>query len=172
MGSSSVLVLISSHSCCNSFVVNQFLFSYQMEKIPFVIHPRSNESNLVEKKCLFFISKIYSHVTQKWRPKTGMAIPYCLCWKLLHTRWKYSDISNLFAKLQHAKAPDSKFQDCWICVQQWWLKVSITHVSWHVTSWNTCSLPTCTRSTMRTGENTATINNKVLSMPKCCCIIS
>ena len=122
--------------------------------------------------CLFFISKIYSHVTQKWRPKTGMAIPYCLCWKLLHTRRKYSDISNLFAKLQHAKAPDSKFQDCWICVQQWWLKVSITHVSWHVTSWNTCSLPTCTRSTMRTGENTATINNKVLSMPKCCCIIS
>ena len=57
--------------------------------------------------CLFFISKIYSHVTQKWRPKTGMAITYCLCWKLLHTRRKYSDISNLFAKLQHAKAPES-----------------------------------------------------------------
>ena len=30
-----------------------------------------------------------------------------LCWKLLHTRQKYSDISNLFAKLQHAKAPES-----------------------------------------------------------------
>ena len=88
MGSSSVLVLTGSHSLCNSFVVNQFFFSHQMEKIPFVIHPRSNESNMVEKKkfCLFFISKIYSHVTQKWQPKTGMAIPYCLCWKLLHTR--------------------------------------------------------------------------------------
>ena len=23
---------------------------------------------------------------KKWRPKTGMAIPNCLCWKLLHTR--------------------------------------------------------------------------------------
>ena len=81
----------------------------QMEKIPFVIHPRSSERNMVEKKMfhLFFISKIYSHVMQKWRPKTGMAIPYCLCWKLLHTRQKYSDISNLFAKLQHAKAPES-----------------------------------------------------------------
>ena len=42
--------------------VNQF----QMEKIPFVIHPRSNESNMVDKKCFvyFFIGKIYSHVTQ------------------------------------------------------------------------------------------------------------
>ena len=112
MGSSSVLVLTGSHSLCNSFVVNQFLFftpNQQLEKIPFVIHPRSNESNTVDffNIYLFFISKIYSHVTQKWRPKTGMAIPYCLCWKLLHTRRKYSDISNLFAKLQHAKAPES-----------------------------------------------------------------
>ena len=109
MGSSSVLVLIGSHSLCNSFVVNQFLFffSYQMEKIPFVIHPRSNESNMVEFFLKLFISKIYSHVTQKWWPKMGMAIPYCLCWKLLHTRQKYSDKSNLFAKLQHAKAPES-----------------------------------------------------------------
>ena len=29
----------------------------------------------------------------------------------------------------------------YVCVQQWWLKmkVSIMHVSWPVTSWNTCS---------------------------------
>ena len=27
------------------------------------------------------------------------------------------DISNLFAKLQHAKAPESKFQDCWVCLR-------------------------------------------------------
>ena len=65
MGSSSVLVRIGSDSCCNSFVVNQFPFSHQMEKIPFVIHPRRNESNAVEKMfCLFFISKIYSRVTK------------------------------------------------------------------------------------------------------------
>ena len=49
LGSSSVLVLIGSHSLCNSFVVNQFLFSHQMEKIP----PRNNESNMVEKNVLF-----------------------------------------------------------------------------------------------------------------------
>ena len=54
MGSSSVLVLIGSHSLCNSFVVHtSSFFSHQMDKIPFVIHPRSNESNLVEKKNLF-----------------------------------------------------------------------------------------------------------------------
>ena len=64
MGSSSVLVLIGSHSLCNSFVVNQFTLLLTR-------------------------------------------LPYCLCWKLLHTRRKYSDISNLFAKLQHAKAPES-----------------------------------------------------------------
>ena len=53
MGTSSVLVLIGSHSHCNSFVVNQFLFSHQMEKIPLVIHPRSNGSNGVGKNVSF-----------------------------------------------------------------------------------------------------------------------
>ena len=108
LGSSSVLVLIGSHSRCNSFVVNQFLFFHTKWR-KFVIHPRSNESKVVDffDFFIFFISKIYSHGMQQWRPKTGMVTPYCLCWKLLHTRWKYSDISNLFAKLQHAKVPGS-----------------------------------------------------------------
>ena len=70
MGSSSVLVLIGSHSLCNSFVVNQFLFffSHQMEKIPFVIHPRSNESNLVEKKkkkSVYFLLAKYTPMSRK-----------------------------------------------------------------------------------------------------------
>ena len=30
----------------------------------------------------------------------------------------------------------------YVCVQQWWLKLSITHVSWRVTSWNVRSLST------------------------------
>ncbi len=109
MGSSSVLVLIGSHSLCNSFVVNQFLFFTPNGENSLCYTPKKQWEQYGGKKmfCLFFISKIYSHVTQKWRPKTGMAIPYCLCWKLLHTRRKYSDISNLFAKLQHAKAPES-----------------------------------------------------------------
>ena len=109
MGSSSVLVLIGSHSLCNSFVINQFLFFTPNGENSLCYTPKKQwEQYGGEKNVLFiFISKIYSHVTQKWRPKTGMAIPYCLCWKLLHTRGKYSGVSNLFAKLQHAKAPES-----------------------------------------------------------------
>ena len=109
MGSYSLVVLIGSHSLCNSFVVNQFLFFTPNGENSLCYTPKKQWEQFAWKKmfCLFFISKIYSHVTQKWQPKTGMVIPYCLCWKLLHTRWKYSDISNLFAKLQHAKAPES-----------------------------------------------------------------
>ena len=59
MGSSSVLVLIGSHSFCNSFVVNQFLFFTPNGENPFVIHPRSNESNMVGKNVLliFLLAK-------------------------------------------------------------------------------------------------------------------
>ena len=91
MGSSLMLVLTGSHSRCNSFVANEFLFIFphQMEKIPKKQWEQCSGKNMF---CLFFTSKIYSHVTQKWRPKMGMAIPYCLFWKLLHTRRKYSDI--------------------------------------------------------------------------------
>ena len=81
MGSSSVLVLIGSHSLCNSFVVNQFLFFTPNGENSLCYTPKKQWEQYGGKKmfCLFFISKIYSHVTQKWRPKTGMAIPYCLC---------------------------------------------------------------------------------------------
>ena len=94
-GSSSVLVLIASHSLCNSFVINQFLFFTPNEEnsLCYTLKKQWEQYGGEKKNCLFFISKIYSHVTQKWQPKTGMAIPYYLCWKLLHTRWKYSDIS-------------------------------------------------------------------------------
>ena len=180
MGSSSVLVLIGSHSLCNSFVVNQFLFfQTKWRKFPLLYTQEAMRAIWWRKKriFIFFISKIYSHVTQKWRPKTGIAIPYCLCWKLLHTRRKYSDISIFFAKLQHEKAPESKFQDCWVCLCTTMMVESEHNACFKpVTSWNTRSLPTCTRSMMRTGENTVAINNKALSMPRSehqsCCIIS
>ena len=109
MGSSSVVVLIGSHSLCNSFAVNQFLYFTPNGYNSLCYTPKKQWEQFGGKKmfCLFFISKIYSHVTQKWRPKTGTVIPYCLCWKLLHTRRNYSDISSLLAKLQHAKAPES-----------------------------------------------------------------
>ena len=61
-----VLVLIGSHSLCNSFVVNQFLFSHQMEKISFVIHPRSDESNMVGKKFfVYFLLAKYTPMSHK-----------------------------------------------------------------------------------------------------------
>ena len=80
MGSSSVLVLIDSHSLCNSFVVNQFLFFTPNGENSLCYTPKKQWEQYGGKKmfCLFFISKIYSHDTQKWRPKMGMAIPYCL----------------------------------------------------------------------------------------------
>ena len=83
MGSSSVVVLIGSHSLCNSFVVNQFI-SHQMDKIPFAIHPRSNESNLVEKQCfVYFLLAKYTPMSRKnggqkqeWRYPTACVGSY------------------------------------------------------------------------------------------------
>ena len=95
-----VLVLIGSHSLCNSFVVNQFLFFHtKRRKFP-LLYTQEAMSNMVEKKkiCLFFISKIYSHITQKWRPKTGMAIPYAC-------------LGSYFI-------PDENIQICLICLQR------------------------------------------------------
>ena len=76
-----------------------------MEKIPFVIHPRSNENNMVGKKCfVYFLLVKYTPMScknggQKWEWRYPTAC--------VGTRQKYSDISNLFEKLQHAKAPES-----------------------------------------------------------------
>ena len=117
--------------------------------------------------CLFFISKIYS-----WRPN--------------EREWRYPTacVGGYFIPDENIQTCLICLQSCNWCkstrklisglplsmsaVQQWWLKVSITrrHVSWHIESvhgshdWNTRSLPTCTRSTMRTGENTVAINNE------------
>ena len=105
MGSSSVLVLIGSHSLCNSFVVNQFLFFTPNGENSLCYTPKKQwEQYGGEKKiCLFFISKIYSHVMKKWRPKTGMAIPYCLCWKLLHTTLPDENIQTYLICLQSTR---------------------------------------------------------------------
>ena len=84
-----------------------------MEKIPFVnvIHSRSNESNAVRKKnSVYFLLAKYipmSHKNggQKWNgntPSTACVGSYFIPDKNIPTY-----ISNLFAKLQHAKAPGS-----------------------------------------------------------------
>ena len=93
MGSFSLLVLTGNDSHLNSFVVNQFLFFTPNGENSLCYTPKKQWEQCSGKKknCLFFISKIYSHVMQKWRPKMGMAIPYYFCWNLLHSRWKYSN---------------------------------------------------------------------------------
>ena len=137
-----------------------------MEKIPFVIHPRRNESNAVE-KCFayFFISKIYSRVTKnvgqkrEWRYPTACVGSYFIPDKNIQTCLICLQSCNM----QKQKKANFRTAE-YVCVQQWWLKVSITPVSWQVTSWNLRSLSTCTKSTVRTRENTAAINSKALSM--------
>ena len=55
-----------------------------MEKIPFVIHPRSNESNMVEKKCfVYFLLAKYTPRSRKngdqkqeWRYPTACVESY------------------------------------------------------------------------------------------------
>ena len=150
-----------------------------MEKIPFVIHTRSNESNMVGKKCfVYFLLAKYTPMSRKnsgqkreWRYPTACVGSYFIPDENIQTYLICLQSCNM-QKHQKANFRTAKY----VCVQQWWLKVSIMHVSWPVTSWNTRSLSTCTRSTMRTGENTVAINNKALSMPRSehqsCCIIS
>ena len=146
-----------------------------MEKIPFVIHPRRN---MVGKKCfVYFLLAKYTPMSCKnggqkrgWRYPTACVGSYFIPDEYIHTYLICLQSCNM-QKHQQANFRTAEY----VCVQQWWLKVSIMHVSWPVTSWNTRSLPTCTRSTMRTGENTVAINNKALSMPRSehqsCCII-
>ena len=118
MGSSSVLVLIGSNSICNSFVVNQFLFFTPNGKNSLCYTPKKQSQQYGGEKmfCLFFISKIYSHVMQKWWPKMRMAILFTACVGSYLIPDKNIQTSNLFAKLQHAKVPESWFQDCWVCL--------------------------------------------------------
>ena len=58
MGSSSVLVLIGSHSLCNSFVVNQFLFFTPNGENSLCYTPKKQWEQYGWKKmfCLFFTS--------------------------------------------------------------------------------------------------------------------
>ena len=120
-----------------------------------------------KKFCLFLLAK-YIPVSLKsggqkweWRYPTACVGSYFIPDKNIQAYLICLQSCNM---QKHQKANFRAAE--YVCVQQWWLKVIITNVSWPITSWNTRSLPTCTRSTMRTGENTAAINSKALSMPR------
>ena len=105
MGSSSVLVLTGSHSLCNSFVVNQFFFFTPNGENSLCYTPKKQWEQYGGKKEVLFIFLLAKytlpcHAKMAAKNRNGDTL-------LLHTRRKYSDISNLFAKLQHAKAPES-----------------------------------------------------------------
>ena len=126
-------------------------------------------SNMVEKKCfVYFLLAKYTPVSRKnggqkreWRYPTACVGSYFIPDENTQTYLICLQSCNI-QKHQKANFRPAEY----VCVQQWWLKVSITHFLWHVTSWNTRSLPTCSRSTVQTGENTAAINTKALSMPR------
>ena len=94
---------------------------------------------------------------QEWRYPAACVGSYFIPDENIHTYLICLQSCNM-QKHQKANFRTAEY----VCVQQWWLKVSITHISWPVTSWNTHSLPTCTRSTMRSRENTVAINNNTI----------
>ena len=169
MGSSSVLLLIGSHSLCNSFVVNQFLFFTPNGENSLCYTPKKQwEQYGGKKKNKDFLLAKYTPMSRKnggqkreWRYPTACVGSYFIPDENIQTYLICLQSCNM-QKYQKANFRTAEY----VCVQQWWLKMSIMHVSF----------PTCTRSTMRTGENTVAINNKALSMPRSerqsCCIIS
>ena len=169
MGSSSVVVLIGSHSLCNSFVVNQFLYFTPNGENSLCYTPKKQwEQFGGEKNLYYFLLAKYTPMSRKnggqkweWRYPTACVGSYFIPDENIQTYLICLQSCNM-QKHQKINFRTAEY----VCVQQWWLKVSITHISWPVTSWNMRSLPTCTRSTMRTGENTVAINNKALSMPR------
>ena len=167
---SSLLVLIGNDSHCNSFVVNQFLFFTPNGENSLCYTPKKQWEQCSGKKIVFllFLLAKYTPMSRKngaqkreWQyPITCVGICYIAD----------QNIQTNLICLQSCNMQKHQKANFWtaeyICVQQWWLKLSITDVSWCITSWNMRSLASCTRSTMRTGENTAAINSKALSMPR------
>ena len=165
-----LLVLIGSHSRCNSFVVNQFLFFTPNGENSLCYTPKKEWEQCSGKKYfVYFLLAKYIPIShkngrqkQEWRYPTACVGSFFIPDENMQTYLICLQSCNM-QKHQKANFRTVEYV-CVLSVQQWWLKVSITHVSWHVMSWNTHSLQTCIRSTVWTGENTAAINNKAQSM--------
>ena len=142
------LSLTLQHFCCKPVP----FFHTKWRKFPFLYTQEAIWWG--GKKNLFFISKIYTPMSRKnggqkqeWQYPTAFVGSYFIPDKNIQTYLICLQSCNM-QKHQKANFRSAEY----VCVQQWWLKVSIMHVSWPVTSWNTRSLPTCTRSAMWTGE--------------------
>ena len=105
MGSSSVLVLIGSHSLCNSFVVNQFLFFHtKWRKFPLLYTQYGGKKEVL---FIFYQQNILP-CHAKMAAKNGNGDTLLLVLEATSYQTKiFRHISNLFAKLQHAKVPES-----------------------------------------------------------------
>ena len=115
-------LVIDSRSCCNRFLANQFLFSHQMVKIPFVTHSRRNKSNTVKKKkkkSSFLLAKYIpvSHKNgsqkQEWRYPTACVGSYFIADKNIQTYLTCLQSCNM---QKHQKANFRTAQN--VCVEQ------------------------------------------------------
>ena len=91
-----------------------------MEKIPFVIHPRSNESNVVEKKFVYFLLAKYIPMSHKnggrkweWRYPTACVGSYFMPDKNIQTYLICLQSCNM-QKHQEANFRTAEY----VCVQQ------------------------------------------------------
>ena len=109
MGSSSMLVLIASHSLCNSFVVNQFLFFTSNGKNSHWYTPKKQREQYggEKKSFVYFLLAKYTPMSRKnggqkqeWQYPTACVGSYFIPDQNIQT--------YLFVCiLQHAKAPES-----------------------------------------------------------------
>ena len=135
-----MLVLIGSDSHCNSFVVNQFLFFTPNGENSLCYTPKKQWEQCSGKKIVFllFLLAKYTPMSRKngaqkreWQyPITCVGICYIAD----------QNIQTNLICLQSCNMQKHQKANFWtaeyICVQQWWLKLSITDVSWCITSWN------------------------------------
>ena len=142
-----------SPSRCNSFVVNQFLFFTPNGENSLCYTPKKQWEQY---GFVYFLLAKYTPMSHKnggqkweWQYPTVCVGSYFIPDENIQTYLICLQSCNM-QKHQKANFRTAEY----VCVQQWWLKVSTMHVSWQVMSWNTRSLPTCTRSTMWTRENT------------------
>ena len=93
MGSSSVLVLIGSHSLCNSFVINQFLFSTPNGENSLCYTPKKQWEQYGGKKIfVYFLLAKYAPMSRKnggqkweWRYPTACVGSYFIPDKNIQT---------------------------------------------------------------------------------------
>ena len=123
MGSSPVLVLTGSHSLCNSFVVDQFLFFHtKWRKFPLLYTQKAMRAIWWGKKCfVYFLLAKYTSMSRKnggqkweWWYPTARVGSYFISDENIQTYLICLQSCNM---QKHQKAHFRTAED--VCVQQW-----------------------------------------------------